>query len=234
MNANPAADSIISRIAIAIGEPARTRMLLSLMDGRARTSTELAMLADITPSTASVHLNRLKEENLVRVSAQGRHRYYSLQGRSVARAMESLSVLAGGSRRSFTPTTPEYLRKARTCYDHIAGELAVALHDHFMREGWLVPYPGSGSSAYAVSNTGERKLALLGIDLAEARALRRRFAYGCLDWSQRRPHIAGALGSVLLKHMLVKKWIARDLDSRALSITRLGEREIPARLGVRL
>src|ERR1700726_2116562 len=101
MNAESTADSIVSRIAVAIGEPARTRMLLSLMDGRARTSTELAMLAGVSPSTASVHLNKLKEEKLVRVSAQGRHRYYSLEGRRVARVMEGLSVLAGETGRCF-------------------------------------------------------------------------------------------------------------------------------------
>jgi DNA-binding transcriptional ArsR family regulator len=178
MDAQSSADAVVSRIAIAIGEPARTRMLLSLMDGRARTSTELAILAGVTPSTASAHLNRLKEEKLVRVSAQGRHRYYSLEGRGVARVMEGLSVLAGGSGRRFTPNTPESLRQARTCYDHIAGTLAVAFHDHFIREGWLFSDPHFRPNAYGVSSAGARKLALIGIDVAEARKLRRRFAYG--------------------------------------------------------
>jgi DNA-binding transcriptional ArsR family regulator len=234
MNAQSDADAIVSRIAIAIGEPARTRMLMSLMDGRARTSTELAMLADITPSTASVHLNRLKEEKLVKVSAQGRHRYYSLDGRSVARVLEGLSVLAGGNSKGFVPNTPEPLRKARTCYDHIAGAFAVALHDHFIQENWLIASPSEGSNTYEVSRKGEKWLGSIGIDVAKARTLRRKFAYGCLDWSERRPHLAGALGAALLKHALTRRWVARDLDSRVLTITRLGEQEVFARLGLRL
>jgi DNA-binding transcriptional ArsR family regulator len=234
MNAAPAADNIVSRIAEAIGEPARTRMLLSLMDGRARTSTELAMLAGVTPSTASVHLNRLKEEKLVRVSAQGRHRYYSLEGRRVAHVMEGLCVLAGATSRGFQPTTPESLRKSRTCYDHIAGTLAVVLHDRFLQQGWLFVHAEAGPSAYELSRAGARKLTLLGIDVASTRALRRRFAYGCLDWSERRPHIGGALGATLLKHALTKGWIKRELDSRALVITAFGSRELSARLGISL
>jgi DNA-binding transcriptional ArsR family regulator len=234
MDAESSADAMISRIATAIGEPARTRMLLSLMDGRARTSTELAMLADVTPSTASVHLNRLKDEKLVKVSAQGRHRYYSLQGPRVARVLEGLNVLAGGVGGRFVPNTPEALRKARTCYDHIAGAVAVALHDQFIQEGWLISDSGDGPNAYDVSRTGAKKLALIGIDVSEARALRRRFAYRCLDWSERRPHIAGALGAAILKHALASKWVSRDLNSRALLLTRFGERAIFEQLGIRI
>lgn len=233
MDAESSEDAVISRIAAAIGEPARTRMLLSLMDGRARTSTELAILADITPSTASVHLNRLKEEKLVTVSAQGRHRYYSLKGRRVARVLEGLSFLAGGNNRSFVTKTPDSLRRARTCYDHIAGALGVAFHDQFIRENWIVSNPDDGPNAYDVSGAGAKKLDLIGIDVAEVRALRRQFAYGCLDWSERRPHIAGALGAALLKHALTKNWVTRDLNTRAIAVTRFGKREILAHLGIR-
>lgn len=234
MNAEAIPDVLVSRIAIAIGEPARTRMLLSLMDGRSRTSTELATLAEVTPSTASVHLNRLKEDKLVRVSAQGRHRYYSLESRIVARALENLSVLAGTKGKTFTPSTPDPLRKARTCYDHIAGEFAVALHDKFLREGWLIPNTRNGRNVYDVSNSGIAKLESLEIDIAELQTLRRRFAYACLDWSERRPHIAGALGAALLNHTLKRKWVSRDLNSRALSVTRFGECELVQKLGIRL
>src|SRR5580704_4803902 len=117
------ADDGVSRIAAAIGEPARARMLYCLLDGHARTSTELAMVADVTPSTASAHLNRLKTEHLVRVHVQGKHRYYRLEGPDVARALEGLSVLAGGARDQFVPNTPSRLLAARTCYDHLAGRL---------------------------------------------------------------------------------------------------------------
>src|SRR5580658_3729626 len=126
MNVEQNADAAVSKIAAAIGEPARARMLYCLIDGRARTSTELAIVAEGTPSTASVHLQRLKSERLVKVLAQGKHRYYSLEGASVAAALEALSVLAGGKRNAFMPDTPNRLRMARTCYDHIAGMLGVA------------------------------------------------------------------------------------------------------------
>src|SRR5260370_33306828 len=124
-------DDHVSRIAADIGEPARARMLFSLVDGHARTSTELAMVADVSPSTASVHLNKLKAERLVKVHVQGKHRYYSLDGSNVASALEALSVLAGGSRDKFVPNTPSRLLAARTCYDHMAGTLGVSLHDRF-------------------------------------------------------------------------------------------------------
>jgi DNA-binding transcriptional ArsR family regulator len=119
-------DGAVSRIAAAIGEPARARMLYRLMDGHARTSTELAVVAEVSPSTASVHLNRLRAEGLITRLVQGKHHYYSLQGPRVARALEALSILAGGS-RPFVSRTPSGLRSARTCYDHMAGKLGVAL-----------------------------------------------------------------------------------------------------------
>ena len=119
------ADAAVSRIANAIGEPARTRILYCLLDGHARTSTELAIVANVSPSTASVHLTRLTTEKLIKVLAQGKHRYYSLQGPNVARALERLSILAGSPHNRFVPGTPNHLRAARTCYDHIAGTLGV-------------------------------------------------------------------------------------------------------------
>src|ERR1700684_1032426 len=141
MDVNPngehAADDAASAIAAAIGEPARARMLYCLLDVRPRTSTELAAVADVTASTASVHLQRLKTLRLVKVFAQGKHRYYSLEGDNVAAALEALSVLAGESRPAFVPSTPNRLRAARTCYDHIAGTLGVSLHERFHTLGWL-------------------------------------------------------------------------------------------------
>jgi DNA-binding transcriptional ArsR family regulator len=225
------ADAAASSIAAAIGEPARARMLYCLVDGHARTSTELAAVAEVAPSTASVHLQRLKSERLVKVFAQGKHRYYSLEGANVAAALEALSVLAGGSREAFVPNTPNLLRAARTCCDHIAGALAVSLHDRFMALGWLSK--GSGADgAYDLTREGAGALEALGIDVEATRALRRRFAYGCLDWSERRPHIGGALGAAVLHVALKRQWVSRDLDSRALTITSVGRREMQARFGL--
>ncbi|HYL74653.1 MAG TPA: helix-turn-helix transcriptional regulator [Bryobacteraceae bacterium] len=219
------ADAAVSKIAAAIGEPARARMLYCLVDGRARTSTELAIVAGVSPSTASVHLSRLSTEHLVKVLVQGKHRYYSLDGPNVARALEALSVLAGGTRNKFVPNTPSRLRAARTCYDHMAGTVAVSLHDRFQKLGWL-------SAAYDLTLTGQKALQSLGVDIEATRTLRRRFAFACLDWSERRPHIGGALGAAILKAMLKRRWVVQDLDSRALSVTNLGRRELLARFGL--
>lgn len=224
-------DAAVSRIAAAIGEPARARMLYCLMDGHARTSTELAVVADVSPSTASVHLNRLKTERLVKVLVQGKHHFYSLQGPGVASVLEGLSVLAGVSGDKFVPGTPSRLRAARTCYDHIAGALGVSLHDQLTTLGWLSG--GSGPDrAYDLTPDGAKEFEALGIDVEATRRLRRRFAYACLDWSERRPHIGGAAGAALLNVALNRKWVIQDLDSRALTITGFGRREMLNRFGL--
>ena len=230
MNAD--ADSRVSAIAAAIGERARARILYCLADGRARTSTELAVVAEVSPSTASVHLQRLRNQKLVDVHVQGKHRYYSLGGTNVADALEALSVLAGGAREPFATTAPDDLRAARTCYDHVAGALGVALHDRLAAMGWL-SNPSRDSRDYSLTPSGIRSLASLGIDIEATRSLRRRFAFPCLDWSERRPHLGGALAAALLRLMLQKKWVTQELDSRALRVTAGGRREFQARLGVR-
>jgi DNA-binding transcriptional ArsR family regulator len=226
-------DAAVCTIAAAIGEPARARMLYCLMDGHARTSTELAVVAWVSPSTASVHLTRLKEAKLVKVLVQGKHRFYSLDGPDVGAALEGLSVLAG-PRTRFVPTTPSRLRQARTCYDHIAGVVGVSLHDRFQALGWLSAGPDPSESAYDLTRPGIKAFEALGIDVEATRSLRRRFACACLDWSERRPHVGGALGSALLKLMLRKKWVIPDLDSRALEITRMGRQEMKTRFGLQV
>jgi len=221
-------------VAAAIGEPARARMLYCLMDGHARTSTELAAVADVAASTASAHLGRLAAANLVTVLVQGKHRYYSLAGGDVAQVLEGLSVLAGGARGGFTARTPSRLRTARTCYDHLAGQVGVLLHDRFRALGVLKGGPGGEERAYELSAAGSEALAALGVDVAATRAQRRRFAYGCLDWSERRAHLGGALGAAVLKAALRRGWVTQDLDSRALSVTPRGRSEMAARFGVRV
>ena len=137
------ADLRLASLAAAIAEPARARMLCCLLDGHARTATELAAVAEVAASTASVHLARLREQKLVDVLSQGRHRYFRLAGPEVAAALEGLQVLAGAPQASFQPSTPSRLRAARTCYDHMAGAAGVALHDHLQRQGWLLSSDGS-------------------------------------------------------------------------------------------
>jgi DNA-binding transcriptional ArsR family regulator len=223
----------VADIASAIGEPARARMLSSLMDGRARTATELAAIAGVTPSTASVHLQRLKSVQLVKVLEQGKCRYYSLHGVDVGAALESLSVLAGASRPAFTPSTPGPLRFARTCYDHMAGAAGVALHDRFTALRWITldnARDKAREDAYTLTPEGNSALASLGIDVDATRNLRRRFAYACLDWSERRPHLGAAVLHVALK----KRWVTPQLDSRILTVTATGRREMHARFGLTL
>jgi DNA-binding transcriptional ArsR family regulator len=232
MNVEHHADAAISRIAAAIGEPARARMLYCLMDGHARTSTELSVVAEVSPSTASVHLNRLKIAHLVKVLVQGKHRFYSLEGPDVAHALEGLSVLASGCTDKFVPSTPNRLRAARTCYDHMAGATAVSLHDRFKALRWLSASSNDSDNTYNLSAEGARAFEALGIDIEATRKLRRLFACACLDWSERRPHVGGALGAALLRTARKRKWVVQDLDSRALGVTSLGRREMLARFGL--
>jgi len=221
----------VSEIAAAIAEPARTRMLYALLDGRARTSTELAIVAEVSPSTASVHLAKLRERQLVKMHAQGKHRYFRLADSQVAAVLEALNVLAGTPRARFQPNTPHRLRAARTCYDHMAGALAVALHDRLFALRWL-KRERADDVDYQLTAGGAEALENLGANIEAARATRRRFACACLDWSERRPHLAGAVGAELLNVLLRRKWITRDLDSRVLSVTSGGKRELRARFGI--
>lgn len=225
------ADTYLSAVAAAIAEPARARMLCCLMDGHARTSTELAVVGQVSPSTASAHLARLKAQRLVQLLAQGKHRYYQLADAEVAAALEALLRIAGLPRPRFAPTTPDRLRHARTCYDHLAGTAAVALHDHLHAQGWLRVAAGD-TVAYLLNDEGEAALQTWGVDVAAARQARRRFACSCLDWSERRPHLGGALGAAVLAALLRHGWFERDLDSRALGVTREGRRQFRRRFGI--
>ncbi|MGE5865562.1 MAG: ArsR/SmtB family transcription factor [Rhizobacter sp.] len=219
-----ASDSRIARVAGAIAEPARARILCHLLDGRARTATELAAVAGVGAPTASVHLARLREQQLVEALAQGRHRYFRLAGPEVAALLESLLVLAHGPSPAFAPSTPHRLRAARTCYDHLAGELGVTLHAHFMARGWLV----READELAVTPAGEVAFSAWGVDVQAARARRRRFACACIDWSERREHLAGSLGAALLQALQARGWVLQDLDSRALALTAKGAAALKA------
>jgi DNA-binding transcriptional ArsR family regulator len=232
MNAEDA-DLSLAKVAGAIAERARARMLCCLLDGRARTSTELAIVAEVSPSTASAHLSRLRESQLIQVVAQGKHRYFRITDPNVAAALEALLVVAGLPPPTFSPNTPVKLRVARTCYDHMAGTVAVALHDCMIENGMLL-VKGDDMSEYDLTPDGARVLEKLGMDLSLAHKLRRRFACTCLDWSERRPHLGGALGAALLGHMTSHGWIERNLDSRALSITRKGKLQFEKHFNVQI
>lgn len=234
MDARRSPGATVSEIAAAIAAPARTRMLYSLMDGRPRTSTELALLADVTPSTASIHLQHLRSQRLVSVTTQGKHRSYSLASADVAAALEALSALAGSAPGTGPQQTPSDLRVARSCYDHMAGRLGVALYDRLVALGWLSSGAAGRHRERDLTPSGASAMGALGIDVDAVRARHRRFAYACLDWSERRPHLGGALGAALLERALKRKWVVRERGGRVLRVTAHGRRELFARFGARV
>jgi DNA-binding transcriptional ArsR family regulator len=216
------ADPTVSEIAALIGNPARANILMALMDGRALTATELAYAAGVSPQTTSEHLAKLRQANLLALTKQGRHSYFRLESPKIARMLESMMIVAADAPRRYRPrwNGDDQLRNARTCYDHIAGRLGVALADALIERKLVV----LGEDGGMVTRTGEKFLAAFGIPLDEAKEGRRTFCRPCIDWSERRPHLAGALGAALAERCFDLGWIARIRDSRALKITPKGER----------
>jgi DNA-binding transcriptional ArsR family regulator len=218
-----------------IGDPARANILLALMDGRALTAGELAWHAGVSAQTTSGHLAKLVEARLVTVLRQGRHRYHRLASPEVARAVEAVAALAVTGPARHRPAGPrdEALRAARTCYDHLAGRLAVALAASLCERGHLViPDPAEGAAA--VTDDGRRFLAAdLGIDLDPTHG-RRPLCRTCLDWSERRPHLAGRLGAALCRRALELGWIETRPHSRAVAVTGIGRQGFLRRFGIEL
>jgi DNA-binding transcriptional ArsR family regulator len=218
--------SSMAEVASLVGEPARANMLQAMMDGRALTATELAGVAGITPQTASFHLSRLCESGLVGVLQQGRHRYHRLATPQVAQLLESLMLVAAGTLAPRTRTGPrdEALRAARTCYDHIAGQLGVGIADAMKREGWVELDDDAG----VLTASGGAFLARHGIDLNRTSEKRGTRALPlcrlCLDWSERRPHFSGLLGAELCRHSLASGWVRKRQGSRALEVSPEGKR----------
>ncbi len=226
-------DANLAAPAALIGDPVRARLLLSLMDGRAHPAGDLARGAGCTAQSASNHLARLLEGGLVLMEQAGRHRYYRLAGRDVAEALESLQRLTP-PRSLETPRTraARLLRDARSCYDHLAGRLGVAITDALAQRGLIAPDPND-SRLHLVTLAGEAWFADFGVDTAPA-AGRRIFARACLDWTERRPHLAGALGARLLHRLFAQGWIARTEGGRGLRLTLAGVQGFKRALGVEL
>jgi hypothetical protein len=189
------------------------------MNGQAMTATELALEAGVAPSTASAHLARLEREAVLAVVRQGRYRYYRLEDPDVAEVLESLMGLAAvRASRTFGPRDPA-LRQARVCFDHLAGAAAVRLAEAFCRADLLV-----GSGGWTISTAGERFFAKLGVDVSTLATRRRPLVRQCLDWSERRFHVGGALGAALLERIFASRWARREPDSRLVTFTDAGER----------
>lgn len=215
-------------IAACAGDPARASMLNALVDGRAFTAGELSSVARVTPQTASGHLARMVDAGLLTAASQGRHRYYRLASAEVAAMLESMMVVADSGRRiGRTGPTDERLRLARTCYDHLAGRLAVGIADGLVEAGHLILTKDGGE----VTASGHAFFARLGVELAAGS--RRPFCRPCLDWSERRYHLAGMLGTRIMTHCLDAGWLRRKSASRLLDITPLGERKFSEVFGLR-
>jgi DNA-binding transcriptional ArsR family regulator len=213
----------LSRIGSLLADPGRAAMLWALMDGSARPAGELAMVAGLSPSAASAHLARLTEGGLLAAEVRGRHRYFRIASPDIAASIEALANVAQASAPQRTAprparTVPVDMRYARTCYDHMAGELSVQLFERMLSHK-LLSLQGTTLEATA---DGVAQLAQWGIDAAGQRSRRRRFACTCPDWSERRPHLGGALGAALLDAWSTRGWVERTERPRILRVTPAG------------
>jgi DNA-binding transcriptional ArsR family regulator len=221
------ADADISTPAALIGDPTRATFLMTLSDGRALPASELAHRAGVSASTASIQLAKLVEGGLLAAERSGRHRYYRLADPSIATAIESLAVLAPRRRASSLKQARvgSELQAARTCYDHLAGALGVALLEALQRQCLL-------TAELEVTRRGAKRFGELGIDVDELAAQRRPFARRCLDWTERRHHLAGSLGAALTTRCFELGWIERLPSSRAVRVTEKGRRAFNRKLAI--
>jgi DNA-binding transcriptional ArsR family regulator len=224
-----AGDSNLAAVGALLAEPARAKVLLALVDGRALAASVLAAEAGVAASTASHHLARLVEAGLISAVPRGRHRYFTLAGPHVAELIEAVARIAPPQPiTSLRQGTRGYaVRYARSCYDHLAGRLGVAVADALQEQGLLIA--GNGSAGYTVSEDGASSFAELGIEARSGDVAR-----GCLDWSEQRNHIAGALGRSLMTRLIELEWLVRDSRTRALRLTDAGQTNLPLQLGVQL
>jgi DNA-binding transcriptional ArsR family regulator len=216
----------ISIVAALIGNPASANMLMALLAGPALTATELAQEASLTPSTVSGHLARLEKAGLVAVERQGRHRYFRLADPDVVSALEGLmpvAARAGHMRVRTGPRDPE-LRRARSCYDHLAGDLAVRMFDRLISRRLLT----RRGDSLQVTREGQGFFANSGIDLAALGSGRRPLCRPCLDWSERRSHLGGALGAVVFDHIVARGWAVREAGTRIVRFSAAGEQKMRA------
>jgi len=216
----------IALIGSLIGDPARANILTALMSGHALTAGELAREAGVTLPTASSHLAKLRDAGLLSRASQGRHRYYRLAGAEVASALEALMALAvhKGLARTRPGPRDATLRKSRTCYDHLAGELAVDLYKTMGANGWL----GVDGGEITVTAEGSDALAAIGIDVAAVASERRALCRECLDWSERRNHLGGALGAAIFGAVQVQGWATCGPGRRVVTFSQAGREALAA------
>ncbi|HUB95033.1 MAG TPA: helix-turn-helix transcriptional regulator [Stellaceae bacterium] len=220
----------VSEIAALVGNPARANVLIALLDGRALTAGELAFAAGVSPQTTSGHLAKLSAAGLLSLTKQGRHAYYRLATPQVGRMLEGIMAVAVDAPSRYQPhwRGGDALRSARTCYDHLAGRLGVAVADALAARDHLVLTEDGG----ILTRSGEQFLADFGIDLARINRGRRTFCRPCLDWSERRLHLAGAVGAAIAQRCFELGWIARIRDTRALTVSATGKAGFADRFGI--
>jgi DNA-binding transcriptional ArsR family regulator len=217
----------IAGIGRILADPGRAKILWALIDGTTRPAGELAFAANLSAQAASAHLAKLVASGLLTSEAQGRHRYFRMASADVADAIEGLASVSVGLHRPrpmhssrVRKSLPSQFLHARTCYDHLAGEAAVQILDGMLKAKWLSPE----GRDYRLTSSGERELSALGVDVETARRARRRaFARGCVDLTERRPHLSGALGAALLDLFVTRRWVMRARDSRVVTITPKGQ-----------
>jgi DNA-binding transcriptional ArsR family regulator len=221
------AEPDLARLARTIGDPTRVRMLQLLMDGRALTAKELAYGAGVEPATGTAHLQKLFADSLVGARVQGRHKYFRLASPDVARCLEAMLAVALPIQQRPEERTP--IQEARFCYDHLAGRLAIELTQALASRKLL----RMNGNEFALTAKGERWCGEFEIDLRALRLARRQFAPYCLDWSERKEHIGGALGAAIGERFVSHGWIKRERDSRAVRVTAAGVRALRSQFGIR-
>ena len=221
---------IIAEIAALIGDPARATMVSALLDGRAQTASELASAARITPQTASTHLAKLTEAGVLSVVRSGRHRYFRLALPAVAGMIDGIVAVALGKRPRYRPLSRQAraLSAARMCYDHLAGRLSVEIADSFVAREYMVP----DDDVAEITPAGTRFLTAFGIELPPRRSSRRHFCRLCLDWTERRLHVAGAVGVAITRRCFDLGWIERMKRSHAVIVTPSGRRGFLKTFGI--
>jgi DNA-binding transcriptional ArsR family regulator len=226
MNTGP----LIAEIAALVSDPARATMLTALLDGRALTASELAYAARITPQTASTHLAKLTEAGLLTALREGRHRYFRLASLKIFEMLDAIMAVAVENRPRFRPLSRQAreLSDARICYDHLAGRLSVEIADFFTAHEYIVLSDGAAE----ITPAGTRFLDEFGIDLSSLNSTGREFCRLCLDWTERRPHIAGALGAALTKRCFDLGWIEQIKHSGAVIVTPPGQRGFLETFGI--
>lgn len=217
-------DSDIAAVAALLADPSRAAMMVALLDGRALAAGELARIAAVSAQTASAHLSKLLAGGLVRLTAQGRHRYYAIANGEIAHAIETLSVIAPPAKiRSLRQSLQmQQLSSARTCYDHLAGRLAVGIADSLVERGDCERL----ESGFAIATSGIAFLATLGIDAASLCKGTPPIAKSCIDWTERRQHLGGPVGKALLHAMIDRQWLERSAQPRLLRVTQAGRRSL--------